>query len=227
MGMHSWIDVYGKENITDSDAKVVMLIPKQKRALVSKFFGVSLGKEGIEGRYDGYGRILMTSIYEVIAFLNVCSSDEGEYDSLTFSNRLSKDTKAVADSFRKLYKEGKVQSREELISLLDDDEQLRYLGIDLACYDEDNARLPYQIKITVHDNVSYEDVPFSMGDPGQGFCKVRVSDKDLYDYHEFEWSDYEDPYEEYLRSDERSRYESIEELEEAEIERQKLLSGKP
>ena len=45
---------------------------------------------------------------------------------------------------------------------------LRYLGIDIACYDEDNESLPFPIKIT---NAPYEygSVGASKGDPNQGW----------------------------------------------------------
>ena len=55
--------------------------------------------------------------------------------------------------------------------------KLRSIGIDLACYDEDNRRLPYPIKITREDPAKisctdprgiYHQLPPSDSDPGQG-----------------------------------------------------------
>ena len=46
--------------------------------------------------------------------------------------------------------------------------EYRYIGIFLACYDEDNERLPYPIKIAKYRDSVYEECPPSMGDPKQG-----------------------------------------------------------
>ena len=47
MGMFSWIDVTGDENICYSDDKVICLIPEEHRDAVSKVFGIELGKTGV------------------------------------------------------------------------------------------------------------------------------------------------------------------------------------
>lgn len=45
---------------------------------------------------------------------------------------------------------------------------LRSIGIDIACYDVDNKKLKYPIKIT--DKIlDYDDVPASESDPNQGW----------------------------------------------------------
>ena len=45
--------------------------------------------------------------------------------------------------------------------------EYRTIGIEIACYDEDNSALLYPIKITKKP-ASYDEVPFSYADPGQG-----------------------------------------------------------
>lgn len=57
------------------------------------------------------------------------------------------------------------------------DFELRSLGILIACYDEQNAKLPYPIKVTLDQDAIYEAELFSMGDPEQG-CG-NISKKDL------------------------------------------------
>ena len=44
----------------------------------------------------------------------------------------------------------------------------RELGIDIACYDDQNAALPYPIKIAAKLGSIYETQPASKGDPNQG-----------------------------------------------------------
>lgn len=46
--------------------------------------------------------------------------------------------------------------------------ELRWLGIVMACYDEDNAALEYPIKITTRE-MEYEKVAPSLSDPNQGW----------------------------------------------------------
>lgn len=49
------------------------------------------------------------------------------------------------------------------------DDEIRGLGIDLACYDEDNKKLKYPIKIVEDGNLNYEDVEYSTGCRYQGY----------------------------------------------------------
>lgn len=67
------------------------------------------------------------------------------------------------------------------------DEECRRLGIDLACYDEDNASLEYPIKITSKP-IPYEWVAPSESDPDQGWHDEEWDeDEDLYDWEDDEW----------------------------------------
>ena len=58
-----------------------------------------------------------------------------------------------------------------------DDEADRYVGIDIACYDEQNARLRYPIKITHDCEAVYEDCEPSKSDPNQGWL-LRDDDEE-------------------------------------------------
>ena len=59
-----------------------------------------------------------------------------------------------------------------------DDEADRYVGIDIACYDEQNASLPYPIKITHDPDAVYEDCDPSPSDPYQGWLMEEEEDED-------------------------------------------------
>ena len=50
-----------------------------------------------------------------------------------------------------------------------DSSDLRYIGINLACYDKDNEKLKYPIKIVEDKNLSYEEVPPAKSCPYQGY----------------------------------------------------------
>lgn len=54
----------------------------------------------------------------------------------------------------------------------------RNLGIMLACYDEDNMKLKYPIKITHDATAVYEDCNYSPSDPDQGFKEDEEDEED-------------------------------------------------
>ena len=60
-------------------------------------------------------------------------------------------------------------THEKMIELYGDD-YLREIGIDIACYDEQNASLPYPIKISHDGTAVYEECRASLSDPDQGCC---------------------------------------------------------
>ena len=59
-----------------------------------------------------------------------------------------------------------------------EDEADRYIGIKIACYDEQNASLRYPIKITHDPNAVYEDCEPSPGDPNQGWLLIEDEDEE-------------------------------------------------
>ena len=59
------------------------------------------------------------------------------------------------------------------------DDYKRIIGIDIACYDEQNASLPYPIKIVHNGNIPYEQALPSMSDPDQGWGFSYDEDSDL------------------------------------------------
>ena len=61
------------------------------------------------------------------------------------------------------------------------DEEIRSIGINIACYDEDNASLKYPIKITRHE-CEYDSVDASNGCPNQGYFDWEEED-DEEDYY--------------------------------------------
>lgn len=64
------------------------------------------------------------------------------------------------------------------------DEADRYVGIEIACYDEQNAALRFPIKITHDPDAVYEDCRPSPNDPNQGW--LMEDDAEEYDEYE-EW----------------------------------------
>ena len=60
------------------------------------------------------------------------------------------------------------------------DDWLREIGIAIACYDEQNATLPYPIKIVSDPCITYEEAMPSMSDPNQGTGERYSKDQKKY-----------------------------------------------
>lgn len=148
MGQFSWIYSDTNKQVVDcKEADTYLLVPKP--------FQDKYGKAIYESCYDGYGIFGDYDVYELIPEWNVdmipeiirriengnwhCKTDNGDIANLTS------------------YYEG-----EEI------DCELRWLGIIMACYDDDNAALDYPIKITTRE-MEYEEVTPSLSDPNQGW----------------------------------------------------------
>lgn len=60
------------------------------------------------------------------------------------------------------------------------DENIRHLGISIACYDHQNASLQYPLKFVEDKNLSYDEVEASKGCPDQGlfYCCDECNIKD-------------------------------------------------
>ena len=148
MGQFSWIySDTNKQLIDDKIANTYLLVPKA--------FQHKYGKAIYESCYEGYGEFGGHDVYDLIVEWNKemipeiirrikngtwhCSADDG--DIINLQN----------------YYEGK-----------EIDCELRWLGIVMACYDEDNFALEYPIKITSKE-MEYENVSASESDPDQGW----------------------------------------------------------
>ena len=145
MGQFSWLDCKDNTQIVDDkEVDVYLLVPEE--------FG---GGHIVEHCYDGYGHFGGHDIYDLVMkwnkdYLNIPLAYE---DSWRCNDWLT------------LYKEDfKKYEKGEPI-----EQELRILGITLACYDEDNARLRYPIKITHDPDARYEGCKPSLSDPDQGW----------------------------------------------------------
>ena len=136
--------------------------------LIPKEFG---GGHIEETCYDGYGNFGGKDIYELVVDWNK--------DFIPEVIRLKEAGQWVCGmcgikNMRDYYETGKCNWDK------------RDIGIEMACYDEDNRRLPYPIKITHDKNAVYEECTYSLGDPDQGW---DMSEDDEEEWDEWEWED--------------------------------------
>lgn len=151
MGQFSWLDCKNQKQILDNvEADVYVLIPKE--------FG---GGHIHERCYDGYGHFGCEDIYSLVADWN------REYLS-KHPEHFLKNTKMEISksSWYKDYANLNMPLKELKREL---GSYYRDVGINIACYDEDNKRLLFPIKITHDKNAVYEMCKDSLRDPNQGW----------------------------------------------------------
>ena len=131
-----------------------------------------------EGRYDGYGNIGNLSVYEQVALWN--------RDNLSEENLEKPDRKRYGDledseeAYQRAmkYYEMEVARLKDFVSGMSKEElnakygkyALYELGISVACYNWQNAKLKYPIKICEKKSSAkcYNSLPASKLDPNQG-----------------------------------------------------------
>lgn len=146
MGQFSWLDCKtGEQVIDDKRRDVYVLIPKE--------FGGGHIKEEC---YDGYGRFGGHDVYDLVVDWNINHLEQVYANEDTWKCEWIK-TPLTHEDFERV-KAGEMPVQEK-----------RHLGIALACYDKDNERLHYPIKITHDPNAVYEECSPSMSDPNQGW----------------------------------------------------------
>ena len=152
MGCFSWKDCKTKRAIKAGKYKQVAL-------LVPKAFGQNI----VEDVYDGYGRFGGQDVYDLIADWNREYLASHPEFILPYSKKTVSEFPWYED-YADLSK-----SREDVVKNMSPFHEWRTIGIDLACYDEDNASLHYPIKITYDIQAVYENCKPSLSDPNQGW----------------------------------------------------------
>lgn len=129
-------------------------------------------------RYDGYGHFGGFDIYELVADWNreFLSENPGYVipsRKAAIQTRKSTILKISDFSWYPLYADLSISKGEIGDRLLKETGkdwfEYRQIGIEIACYDEDNEALPYPIKICRYPGNNYNNVPASKGDPEQGY----------------------------------------------------------
>ncbi len=128
-----------------------------------------------EESYDGYGNFGWYDIYDLVADWNrEFLSKHPEYlvkqhgSILVDGEWVEIPDKAIREfPWYEAYADLSL-SPEEVVKASGIPEY-RFIGIDIACYDDQNDALPFPIKICKHKPRNYFDLPASEGDPNQGW----------------------------------------------------------
>lgn len=191
MGQFSWLDcVSGKQIVDDKVKDVYVLIPKE--------FG---GGHIVEHCYDGYGHFGGKDIFDLVADWN--RNILSEKPNFIFPHAIYR-AKYVSENYKwdsdysekidiqirnkpwyKYYSDNTLTMTDVVEKCKEDYNKYfewRFIGIDLACYDEDNEALPFPIKITYDATAIYENCLPSKSDPNQGW---EVEDEDEWEEEQY------------------------------------------
>ena len=175
MGQFSWLDCETDEQILDNVSRdVYVLVPQE--------FGGGHIKETC---YDGYGNFGGHDIFDLVADWN--RKYFSKHPEFTFPSSIKRaefvkkyqkehpdyqediEFTIAEKSWYQDYANLKIPRERVVDSIRDHYSEWRTIGIALACYDEDNAALPYPIKITHNPKAVYENCEPSLSDPNQGW----------------------------------------------------------
>lgn len=181
MGQFSWLDCMNHETQIIDDLELDVF------ALVPAVFG---GKNIRETCYDGYGHFGGYDIYDLVADWN--RKYLSEHPEFVLPHRMKMVSECEWYPFYSDLSLSPADITEKMMEITGKFWEYRWIGIDLACYDEDNAALPYPIKITYNALATYELQEASLSDPNQGWETYDYGDEDEWEdwYEEEDW--YED-----------------------------------
>lgn len=163
MGQFSWI-------YSDTNQAMLDGVYHNSYLLVPELFSKEYGPYILEECYDGYGMFAGRDIYELVALWN------REFVSKNPDLLLYRGTKLSSYSWYPFFSDLSLSVEDVLTkwkaSGAEDPNtyrfcELRQIGIDIACYDDENRAMQYPIKI-VERPVPYADAYPSDADPNQG-----------------------------------------------------------
>ena len=129
--------------------------------------------------YEGYGEFGGYDAYDLVADWNrKYLSEHPEFEVSQHNRRVDEPNTKRVDEFvwYPYYADLSLNRKDIVQKVLADPKapygnkiyEYRFIGIDIACYDDQNAALPYPIKVVSKNGLKYNEVPASENDPEQG-----------------------------------------------------------
>ena len=178
MGQFSWLDCKDESQILDDVTRDVFL-------LVPKEFGGGSVKETC---YDGYGNFGGKDAYDLVADWNREWLSKNP-DHVLYSRNAPVSKCDWYEAYSDLSND-----RETVVRSMTGYAEWRGIGIDIACYDQDNASLRYPLKITHDPTAIYEFCTPSLSDPDQGWDMSGYDDDDEEGWSEPDYYDEDSEY---------------------------------
>lgn len=167
MGQFSWIH-------SDTDRQMVDNKSHESYLLVPPEFVGEFGSHHIkEDCYDGYGMMGGYDVYDLVAYWN----KEWIVENPDYKTHIGVALNTY-DWYPYIQKAQNINNFEDFREFIKSESgiELRLIGIDIACYDEDNESLENPIKIVEGDNLTYNQAYASKTDPNQGW---ETDDEDM------------------------------------------------
>lgn len=181
MGMFSWIDPKTGENIVADYNGQTAYVPVPK-----EFGGYCL----VEENYEGYGVFQGMDVYELVAEWNrynmpleTEAMKQPRREDYTSDEDFNYAIERYAGDFLMLRDWASCEHSDEDMAERYGKEFKRNIGILIACYDADNSKLRYPIKVST-SKCKYEDADWSPSDPEQGFYPNWENSGGDYDWYD-------------------------------------------
>lgn len=157
MGFFSWLASDTGRSISNCYSNrgalpVYLLVPNE--------FG---GEAIYEEKYDGYGEFGGCDVYELVAKWNRKFLASNPDYIVPHSKMKISEFNWYSDYANLNIKWEDLKEKLSNIKI-----EIRLIGIDIACYDEDNIKLPFPIKL-VEKECNYDNAKASINDDCQGF----------------------------------------------------------
>lgn len=158
MGFFSWkYSDTGKRMIIGKTKESYLLVPDEFHHIYGEYIKIE--------NYNGYGMFNSHDVYDLVAIWNK------EYIPQIYAKGFCPYNSVQYKDIAMYFHENGIEKTNEYAKIHCDDFDekywLRLIGIQIACYDEDNANLPYPIKI-VEKPVPYNLAKPSVSDERQG-----------------------------------------------------------
>lgn len=191
MGYFSWKDCKTNKAVKIGDTAYILVPAEFTDVYGNTIKTDSYNGYGSFGLYDAYdlvalwnrGKVSEANLEPAPKIDEYSGLYEYQIEEMREAGKSEDEIKEANEATKKKYYDNAMGHRRYVVDRLNDfnagkdeeymiekygEDYLREIGIDIGCYDRQNAALPYPLKVTHDENAIYEDCKPSKGDPKQG-----------------------------------------------------------